>query len=159
MTGLPLLMSNDRSPSHVYMQVAGSGHRIGASEMTQALAKSRSLHSLLLKYAHSFLVLTTQTALANGQAALEQRLARWLLMAHDRLRSERLPLTHDFISLMLGVRRAGVTTTLQKLKQRRLVGHERGVITVLNRRGLEEAANGFYGIPEKEIKRQLSKAA
>src|SRR4051812_7853273 len=111
------------SPSDVYMQVAGSGHRIGASEMTQALAKSRSLHFLLLKYAHSFLVLTTQTALANGRAALEERLARWLLMAHDRLRSERLPLTHDFIPLMLGVRRAGVTTTLQKLKERR---HARG---------------------------------
>ena len=89
--------------------------------MTQALAKSRSLHSVLLKYAHSFLVLTTQTAVANGRAALEERLARWLLMAHDMLRHERLPLTHDFISLILGVRRAGVTTTLQKLKQRRLV--------------------------------------
>jgi CRP-like cAMP-binding protein len=158
MSGLPLLMSSDRSPNHVYMQVAGSGHSIHSSDMTEALAKSSSLHSILLKFAQAFMVLSTQTAVANARGALEERLARWLLMAQDRVRSAHLPLTHDFISLMLGVRRAGVTTTLQKLKQLKLIDSERGMIIVRNRTGLEEAANGFYGIPEKELRRQLGKA-
>lgn len=158
MSGLPLLMSNDRSPNHTYMQIEGSAHRISFSHLQKALATSSSLHSILLKYAHSFLVLSTQTAVANGRGTLEERLARWLLMAQDRLRSDQLPLTHEFIALMLGVRRAGVTTTLQKLKERRLLDYGRGVITVRNRSGLETAANGFYGIPEKELRRLLGKA-
>jgi len=157
MSGLPLLMSNDRSPNHTYMQIEGSAHRISASALEDALAKSSSLHSVLLKYAHSFLVLSTQTAVANGRGRLEERLARWLLMAQDRLRADQLPLTHDFIALMLGVRRAGVTTTLQKLKERRLIDYGRGVITIRNRSGLETASNGFYGIPEKELRRLLGK--
>jgi len=157
MSGLPLLMSNDRSPNHTYMQIEGSAHRISASDLEDALAKSSSLHSVLLKYAHSFLVLSTQTAVANGRGRLEERLARWLLMAQDRLRADQLPLTHDFIALMLGVRRAGVTTTLQKLKERRLIDYGRGVITIRNRSGLETASNGFYGIPEKELRRLLGK--
>jgi CRP-like cAMP-binding protein len=158
MSGLPLLMSNDRSPNHTYMQIEGSAHRVSASSLEAALAKSNSLHSVLLKYAHSFLVLSTQTAVANGRGRLEERLARWLLMAQDRLRADQLPLTHDFIALMLGVRRAGVTTTLQKLKERRLIDYGRGVITIRNRSGLESASNGFYGIPEKELRRLLGKA-
>ena len=113
---------------------------------------------LFLKYAHSFLVLSTQTAVANGRGTLEERLARWLLMAQDRARSDQLPLTHEFIALMLVVRRAGVTTTLQKLKERRLIEYGRGVITIRNWSGLETASNGYYGIPEKELRRLLSKA-
>jgi CRP-like cAMP-binding protein len=157
MSGLPLLMSNDRSPNHTYMQIEGSAHRASASDLEDALAKSSSLHSVLLKYAHSFLVLSMQTAVANALGRLEERLARWLLMARDRLRSDQLPLTHDFIALTLGVRRAGVTTTLQKLKERRLIDYGRGVITIRNRSGLETASNGFYGIPEKELRRLLGK--
>ena len=158
MSGLPLLMSNDRSPNHTYMQIEGSAHRISVAHLAEALARSRSLHSVFLKYAHSFLVLSTQTAVANGQGTLEERLARWLLMAQDRVRSGQLPLTHEFIALMLGVRRAGVTTTLQKLKERRLIDYGRGVITIRNRSGLETASNGYYGIPEKELRRLLAKA-
>jgi CRP-like cAMP-binding protein len=155
MSGIALIMGDNRSPNHTYMQVAGSGHRIAARDLRVALERSRSLHSILLKYAHSFLVLSTQTAVANGRAGIEARLARWLLMSQDRLRSATLPLTHEFISLMLGVRRAGVTETLQKLNKRRLLEYERGLITILDRKGLEEAANGFYGIPERELRRQL----
>jgi CRP-like cAMP-binding protein len=83
---------------------------------------------------------TAQTAVANGRAKLEQRLARWLLMAHDRLDGNEITLTHEFLALMLSVRRAGVTEAIQRLEEARLVGAKRGAIVILDRAGLKNIA-------------------
>jgi hypothetical protein len=120
-TGLPIILGNDRSPNETFIQVAGNGIRIAADKLREAIAKSRSLELALLSFAHRFLNQTANTALSNGTATLEERLARWLLMAHDRLRGDEVPLTHEFLSLMLGVRRAGVTVALHYLEQRALI--------------------------------------
>jgi CRP-like cAMP-binding protein len=100
---------------------------------------SASLRSLLLRYAQVFGVQTAHTAIANARAHLDQR-ARWILMAHDRTRDQTLALTHEFLSLMLGVRRAGVTEALQSLTRQELIETGRNQIIVSNRKGLERRA-------------------
>ena len=105
---------------------------------------ANSLHRAMLHYAHAYLLQTTSTAVANARSKIEQRLARWLLMAHDRIDGDRLPLTHEFLSLMLGVRRSGVTTALQALERKGLISRNRANILVLDRKGLEKQANGTY---------------
>jgi CRP-like cAMP-binding protein len=97
-----------------------------------------------LRAAHGFMIQTTQTALANGRSKIEERLARWLLMAHDRIRVNELCLTHEFLAMMLGVRRSGVTVALQGLERLGLISHRRGVITILDRKALERNSNGTY---------------
>jgi CRP-like cAMP-binding protein len=106
------------------------------------------LERALLGYAYSFLNQTSGTALSNGTATVEERLARWLLMASDRLGGEDVPLTHEFLSLMLGVRRAGVTVALHFLEQRGIITLSRKQIVILDREGLKKGANGTYHEPE-----------
>ncbi len=95
-------------------------------------------------YAHAFLIQTAQTALANGRSKNAERLARWLLMADDRIDGGELPLTHKFLSIMLGVQRPGVTLAVQALEHAGLISAGRGVITILDRKGLEKMSNGTY---------------
>jgi len=153
MTGLSVVMGNDRSVHASYVQVAGQAQRLGADDVRQALSESVSMRQSFLHYAQSFMVQTAHTAVANGRANIEERLARWLLMAHDRLDGNDVPLTHEFLALMLSVRRAGVTVVVQGLSNKGLIANERGQITVTDRPGLEAAANGLYGIPEAESRR------
>ena len=143
-SGLPIILGNDRSPNETFMQVAGHGVRIPADKLRGALSKSRTLELALLQFAHAFMNQTANTALSNGTATLEERLARWLLMAHDRLKGDEIPLTHEFLSLMLGVRRAGVTVALNYLEQRALISLSRKRIVITDRKGLEATANGTY---------------
>jgi CRP-like cAMP-binding protein len=129
------------------MQLAGSGQRISAAQLRKAIAASVPLHHVLLAFVHSFMTQTTQTVLANGRSKIEDRLARWLLMAQDRVDGNELPLTHEFLAVMLGVRRSGVTIALQELERKGLIAHRRSVITVVDREGLEHSANGTYSRP------------
>jgi CRP-like cAMP-binding protein len=149
-TGIPIVLGNDRSPNETFMQVPGNGIRIPADKLREAISQSRSLERALLSFAHAFLNQTASTALSNGTATLEERLARWLLMANDRLRGDEVPLTHEFLSLMLGVRRAGVTVALHYLEHRALIRLARKQIVITDRKGLEAAANGAYHKPEKQ---------
>jgi CRP-like cAMP-binding protein len=155
MTGLSVVMGSDRSVHASYVQVAGQAQRIGADDVRQALRESASMRQSFLHYAQAFMVQTAHTAVANGRANIEERLARWLLMAHDRLDGNEVPLTHEFLALMLSVRRAGVTVAVQGLSNKGLIAKERGQITVTDRPGLEAAANGLYGIPEAESRRLM----
>ena len=116
---------------------------------------SQTLQSLLLKFVQVFMVQTAHTAIANARAPIDRRLARWILMAHDRTGDNTLPLTHEFLSLMLGVRRAGVTEALHSLKRQKLIDNGRNKIVVLNRKGIERAAGKSYGTPEKEYRRLI----
>jgi CRP-like cAMP-binding protein len=144
MTGLAVVMGNDRSPHDTYIQAAGSGQRIRAAKLRGAIAQSAPLHRSLLRYAHAFLIQTTQTALANGRSKNAERLARWLLMADDRIDGGELPLTHRFLSIMLGVQRPGVTLSVQALENAGLIRARRGVISIIDRKGLEKMSNGAY---------------
>jgi CRP-like cAMP-binding protein len=150
MTGLPIVLGSDRSPHETFIQVAGEGKRIAADKLRAAMQKSRSLERAFLKCAHEFMNQTANTALSNGTASLEERLARWLLMANDRLEGNEIPLTHEFLSLMLGVRRAGVTVALNYLEQRGIIQLARGDIIILDREGLTASANGNYHQPEAQ---------
>ena len=154
-TGVPLIMGDDRAQHSTYMQIGGGGHRIPREALCSAMAKSEGLRSLMLKWAQGFMIQTAHTALANGRAKLEQRLARWLLMALDRLTSDTVPLTHEFLAVMLGVRRAGVTVAIHSFERRGLVTTRRGQLTVINRQGIEQIAGSFYGTPEAELRRLL----
>ena len=155
MTGLAVLLGSDRTPHETYMQNAGEGSRIGAAHLRSAILRSRSLQNFLLLYAHAFFVQATYTAMANGRSKLEDRLARWLLMAHDRLDLDDLSITHEFLSIMLGVRRPGVTVALNLLEKKGLIRSHRGVTTIVDRKGLRQASNGAYGMPEAELDRMF----
>jgi CRP-like cAMP-binding protein len=154
-TGLPVLHGGDRSPYSTYMQVGGEGQQIAADILRHAMEKSATLRNVLLRFSQTFLVQTTQTAICNARATIETRLARWLLMAQDRVHSDEIPLTHEFLSLMMGARRPGVTEALHALGEKGLVQGERGLIRILDRPGLETRAGSYYGLPEKEYDRLL----
>jgi CRP-like cAMP-binding protein len=125
--------------------------------LEEVISERPSLHRSLLRYAQVMSVQTSGTAFANAEHTIETRLARWLLMCHDRVDGDDIPITHEFMSMMLGVRRAGVTTTTQALEGSGLIRASRGVITVLDRDGLERLADNAYGLPEAEYARQMTK--
>ncbi len=150
MTGIAVVLGNGRSPNQTFIQVEGEGLVISAEALREAMDQSRSLERALLSFVHSFLNQTTRTALSNGTATLEERLARWLLMANDRLGGDNVPLTHEFLSLMLGVRRAGVTVALHYFEQRGIIQLGRKHIVILDREGLAKAANGTYHEPDED---------
>jgi CRP-like cAMP-binding protein len=155
MSGTPLVMGTDRSPHETAVQIGGTAQRISADDLRRALERSPALNRYLLLYCQAFSVQTTHTAVANAHAALEPRLARWLLMTQDRSDGGDLPLTHAFIALMLGVRRAGVTVAIQALEGRALIRAHRRLIRIVDREGLQEIADGSYGPSEAEYERLL----
>jgi CRP-like cAMP-binding protein len=155
MTGTAIVLGNHRSPHATYVQVAGEGQRISAARLRTAMGASSAIRALFLKYVQAFTIQTAHTAIANGRARLDERLSRWLLMAQDRIGGRDLPLTHEFLALMLGVRRAGVTDTLSVLEGDKIIRAERGKITVLDRKRLEGRARESYGVPEAEYRRLI----
>jgi CRP-like cAMP-binding protein len=153
MTGLAVVMGAERAAHSTYMQVAGTGYRIPAQALRQTIEQSAELQRTFSRFAHTFFVQTTYTALANGRHKVEERLARWLLMAHDRIEGDELPLTHEFLAIMLGVRRSGVTTALKDLADRGLIESRRRMIRIADREGLKKASRGAYGPAELEFEK------
>ncbi|MCI9867662.1 Crp/Fnr family transcriptional regulator [Rhizobium skierniewicense] len=154
-SGVPVLLGVDASPHKAFMQVGGDALRIPSADLRALMNDSRTLREHLQKYAHVFMIQIAATALADGRYDVEQRLARWLLMCQDRLGDE-LPLKHDFLAIMLGVRRPSVTDALHKLEGNLAIKAERGMITVKNRDILLETAGDSYGIPEAEHRRLIT---
>jgi len=155
MTGLSVLLEGDRPWHETFIQTAGTALRLPAEDLRGAMLKSPTLRALLLRYVYNLVSQMAYTTLANGRYKIEERLARWLLMACDRAESNTIRLTHEFLALMLGARRAGVTAALAEIQKRGIVKMQRGAITVLDRSRLEDTANGSYGVPEIEYKRQF----
>jgi CRP-like cAMP-binding protein len=147
---LAVLLGAGASPNETFMQIAGSGFRLESSILLREMERSWTLTGWMLRFAHVFLIQTASTVLANGRASINERLARWLLMARDRSDGDDIPLTHEFLAIMLGVRRSGVTVALRELERRGLVALGRGQITLLDRHALEDVANGYYGEAEAE---------
>jgi CRP-like cAMP-binding protein len=144
MTGLPVVLGNDRNFNEVYMQAAGAGQALRADNLRKAINKSVTLHRSLLRYVHAFLDQATSTAVANGRAKIEERLARWLLMANDRLDGPEVPITHEFLSMMLGVRRPGVTVALQELEREGVIVRKSRCVVIVDVAGLKKLSNGTY---------------
>jgi CRP-like cAMP-binding protein len=140
------------------VQSAGAAMRLPGKSLRKMMAASESFTATLLRYVNVFMVQGSQTALANGRGRLDERLARWLLMWHDRVLEDDLLITHEFLALLLGVRRQGVTVALHDLEGKGLIRSARSHIRILDRDGLQEAANGFYGIPEAEYDRAIGYA-
>jgi len=148
MTGLAVVLGHDRAQHDTFIQLPGKGQRMRVDSLREANDRSVSLHRELLRYANAFLMQTTTTALANGRSKIEERLARWLLMAHDRVDGDELPLTHEFLGMMLGSPRPGVTLAVQALEKEGFIDARRRSITIHDRKGLEKRSNGTYVPPE-----------
>lgn len=127
------------------------GRRPLVRRMLHAMDAWPGLRLLLLRYVQSPLVQTAHTALANAQAQIEERLCRWLLMCRDRHGGDELPLTHELLATMLGVRRAGVTTAIHMVEARALIRATRSWAEILDREGLDVFAVGIYGTPEADL--------
>ncbi len=155
--GYGLFLGGDSMPCRAIIQSAGNGFRMKAKDVKAEFALGGVFQNLLLRYTQALLTQISQTAVCNRLHSVEEQLCRWLLLSHDRLNSDILGMTHDLISNMLGVRREGVTLAAQKLAKRKLIKNIRGTITVIDRRGLEEAVCECYKVVNSEYNRLLGR--
>ena len=153
MTDGSLLAGIDRIPHELFVQVAGEGLRIEAEVLLQFCDEHPALRNLLTRWVHVLALQTAQTTVSNGGFNVEARLARWLLMCQDRLGGNQIGLTHEFIGIMLAVRRSSVTLATQMIEGTGLIKAERGMITIRDRAALEDLAGSSYGAPEREYER------
>jgi CRP-like cAMP-binding protein len=152
---LATLHGGDRSPLRALVQIPGRAFCLKASGLRAAMHASPTLNALLLAYAQAFSVQVAGTALANAQFTIQQRLARWLLMCADRVGPTGIALTHESLSIMLGVRRAGVTIALNRLQLLGAIATRRAGIAILDRDLLLGIAKESYGTPEAEYRRLI----
>ena len=155
MSGMPILLGADRSPLKTIVQIPGEGYRIEVSALRDAIEQSRSLHANLLRFCQAMVVQTACTTLANVTHCVEVRLARWLLMCHDRSDGDEVRLTHEYMAVILAVRRPSVTIAVHTLEASGFIKAERGMITMRDQTGLVEFSEGSYGKPEAEYTRLI----
>jgi CRP-like cAMP-binding protein len=154
--GLPIVLGDTRSPSAVYVQVPGEGHRIKSEQFQTAMQQSQALRISLLHYVHAFFNQVAQSAACASHHLLEQRCARWLLMTHERMDSDQFLLTHEFLAMMLGIRsRSGVTLAAGALQRAGLISYRRGHITILDLAGLKRRSCECYETSKQEFDRLL----
>jgi len=153
--GIPAVLGDNIATTSAMVQREDSGMRMEASLLKTEFGQGGVLQSLLLRYTQALYALASQNAACNRLHQLDERLARWLLLVCDRVGSNELLLTQQFISKMLGVRRAGVTEAANRLQLAGLIRYNRGRITILNRQKLEAASCSCYGIVKREYARLL----
>ncbi len=146
MTGISVVLGVDVSSVELMVQLPDSGLRLAASVLVEEFQRASALQRVLLRYTHATMVMLSQTVACNRLHHIAERLARWLLMCRDRAGSDELLLTHEFLAMMLGVRRAGVTEVAGVLQAEGLISYKRGHITIIDRPGLEEFSCECYGI-------------
>ncbi|MFK0335370.1 Crp/Fnr family transcriptional regulator [Rhizobium sp. NPDC090275] len=154
-TPLSAVLKTGSLPFEIFMQVDGDGLAISPERLSAVLVARPTILAHLLRYSQAFFVQSAFTSLSNAKHTVEERLARWLLMCHDRVDGDRMSLTHEFIALMLSVRRPSVTTALHVLEGNRFITSSRGLVTVRDRTALEEFASDSYGLSEREYERLL----
>lgn len=155
MAGIPLLLGGNTSPSDAFYQVPGQSMRMSAAAFAEELARHGPFEDILRRYAQGFLNQVAQSAACNRLHPVEQRLCRWILMSHDRIGSDTIALTQEFIAQMLGVRRASVSVVAGTLQKAGFIRYNRGVIEVLDRARLEESTCECYGAVREEYERLL----
>ena len=144
MVGMSLLLGVGVSPVRVLVQGTGSAMRMGAASFRAEIKRTPALAQSLNRYLYMFIAQVAQTAACNRHHQLSARLARWLLMTHDRMSVDEFYLTQAFLAHMLGVRRVGVSKAAALLQSKKLIRYRRGTITILNRNGLERASCTCY---------------
>ena len=149
------LLGSDQCPQTTMIQVEGNGYRMPLAALRSACDQSPSLREMLLRYVHVSITQTSFTSLSNVNQPIEARLARWLLMCHDRVTGDDIALTHEFLSIMLAVQRPSVTTALHVIEGLGFIRARRGNITILDRDALIDFADGTYGTPEAEYRRLI----
>lgn len=149
------LLEADMDPFSIFMQVEGEAWRVAIPALKAVIADDRDARNLFARYAQALSIQHAYTALSNAVHHIDERLARWILMCHDRADGADINLTHEFLSIMLAVRRPSVTTALHVLEGRKLIYSERGVVIVRDRAGLEAFARDAYGECEKEYERLI----
>ncbi|HEX8128592.1 MAG TPA: Crp/Fnr family transcriptional regulator [Pyrinomonadaceae bacterium] len=158
MAGLSLVLGVELSPHTQMVQIPDGGLRLRAEVLIDEFRRYGALHDLLLRYTQGLMLHTAQLVACNRVHHVEERLARWLLMSRDRCVCDELPLTQEFLSLMLGVRRAGVTEAALTLQADGYIHYTRGHITITDRAGLEGASCLCYGIMREEFDRLTASA-
>ena len=156
MAGLPVFMGVNSSSTGALVQGSGTAMRMSSAAVRAESNRFGSLHRLLHRYSHSLLTQISQTSVCNRIHLVNARLARWLLMTNDRLGINEFPLTQEFLSTMLGVRREGVSKAAGALQAAKLIRYSRGMITILNRRGLEAKSCDCYTIIKAETDAYLN---
>lgn len=155
MTGLPTVLRCNVAPYQVMVQFAGNALRIRAEALKGEMSRSGQLQEVLLCYAHALLIQIAQSASCNRFHTVEARLCRWLLVSRDRLLTDTLPLTQEFLSHMLGVPRTSVTAVARNLQEQKLVRYIRGKIVILNRPAIENHSCECYRLVRNEIENFL----
>lgn len=146
MVGVPLVLGHSVSLVRALVQGEGTALRMASASFLKEFRRSPPLQRELYLYTHALMAQISQTAACNRFHIVERRLARWLLMTHDRVKLDRFRMTQEFLGHMLGVRRVGVTKAAQALQKRNLIGYSRGAITILDRKGLEAASCECYEV-------------
>lgn len=148
-TGIAAAVGLSRSPLQAVVQISGDGFRVAVGALQKLLKSAPHLQLLLNRYAVLQGMQVAQTAACNRLHDLEERLARWLLMTQDRVDSERLSITHDFLATMLGTNRSSVSLAAGTLQRENIIEYTHGAVTIINRRKLEESACECYGIMQQ----------
>jgi CRP-like cAMP-binding protein len=159
MAGLPILLHADSMPTRAFVQVPGAGFRMRSTDLRVAMHESAPLERLLYRYAQALFDQVAQSAACNRLHTIEERCARWILMTHDRVESDALPLKQQFLAEMLGVHRPAVTLAASALQRAGLIKYSRGKITVLDREGLEGVCCPCYAIAQGAYERLRVKGA
>ena len=155
MVSTATVLGSDRASHDILVQVGAPWLRMRTDALKEAIQASPALQAVLLRYVQIQILTLSHSALANGAYVMRERLARWLLMAHDRLEGDDLALTHDFLSLMLGVQRSGLTLAIQELEGLGMIRAKRALIQVVDREKLRAMAGDSYGFPEAEYERLI----
>jgi CRP-like cAMP-binding protein len=144
--GVPVVLGTMSAVDTAIMEVAGEALQIKSRDLTRAMDQHHAIRQQLMNYVHALLIQNSQTILCNARHQIGQRLTRWLLLAHDRLDDDVIPLTHELFSIMLGVRRAGVTAGLAQLERVGAIRRRRGAVAILDRALLEQITCECYRI-------------
>ena len=155
MFGVCIFLGSISTPLLAQVQMAGEGLRMRADVLRREFSKGGQLQDMLLRYTQAFITQISLTAACNRAHNIDERLAKWLLMCQDRAQSKELELTHEFISEMLGARRAGVTTAAGLLQEAGVISYKRGQIRILDREGLEAESCECYPKMKREFARLL----
>jgi CRP-like cAMP-binding protein len=157
LVGLAIFMGGDTTPNRAVVQSAGKAFKMQAKIMKDEFTRGGRFHNLCLRYTQALITQISQTAVCNRLHSVDQQLCRWLLLSHDRLPSDRLIMTQDLISNMLGVRREGITHAAKRLQRAGYISYVRGDMTILNRKGLESSVCECYQVVRTEYDRLLQK--